>query len=193
MSGGLRLFVGIAVDERVRQRVAEVQEQLTKSLAPIRWVAKENLHLTLKFLGPVQETRVAPITDTLAKALSNQECVCLSVNGLGVFPSMRRARILWAGLLGQGLERLAQCVEEQLEPLGFERENRPFQPHLTLGRWRVPAKDQAAIRAALGQHEHHDFGDFSVDHVNLFQSTLYTTGAVYSVLDSFLLAGGRQF
>lgn len=193
MRGGFRLFVGIAVDDRVRERVVEVQEQLTESLAPIRWVAKQNLHLTLKFLGPVEEAKVASITDALGKALSNQERVCLSVNGLGVFPNMRRARILWAGLLGHGLGPLAERVEEQLEPLGFEREKRPFQPHLTLGRWPVPAKDPSGIRATLGQHENHGFGDFSVDHVNLFRSMLYTTGPVYSIVENFHLAGERQF
>jgi 2'-5' RNA ligase len=192
-SGRLRLFVGITIDDQVRQKIAAAQERLKERLGPIRWVSTENLHLTLKFLGAVEEVQVAQLTDSLASALSGHERIHLSVTGLGVFPTVRRARILWAGLEGQGLEPLAESIEKGLELIGFARESRPFQPHLTIGRWRVPAKDPLHIVAALECWKDHCFGDFSVDDVNLFQSVLRSTGAVYSVLQSFHLTGDSPF
>jgi len=120
------------------QKISEVQSQLQESLTGIRWVVQENLHFTLKFLGSVEDNKIAPIMQALGQALQPVQCFSLGGKGIGVFPNIRRARVLWIGLQGQGLHRLAEEVETALEPLGFAREKRDFAPHLTIGRWRNP-------------------------------------------------------
>jgi len=159
----------------------------------LRWVPTENLHVTLKFLGPVAETKITSVTDALAKSLSGQATLSVAVKGLGVFPNLEGARILWAGLSSGTLRPLVERIENGLEPLGFEKEQRPFRAHLTLGRWRFPEQDPSCIRLALEGRNNDHFGEFTVNDVNLLQSTLHPKGAVYSVLKSFQLERSRAF
>lgn len=190
MSDNRRLFVAIEVDDRIRQQVAELSGRLTASCGAIRWVAKENLHLTLKFLGPVEAAKVPLVTAALAATLATQERFSIGVKGLGVFPNPERSRVLWAGLHGAAIRPLVKLVEDGLEPLGFDRAERSFRPHLTLGRWRIPVKDPARVRSMLAGRDNDDFGEFVVNQVRLLHSTLYPTGPVYSVIESFPLTSG---
>ncbi len=161
-------------------KISEVQSQLQESLTGIRWVAQENLHFTLKFLGSVEDKIVAPIMQALEEALRPVQGFLLGGKGIGAFPNIRRARVLWIGLQGQGLHRIAEEVETALEPLGFPRERRDFAPHLTLGRWRNPGLQPQKLREQIERWQDYDFGQSEVDEVVLFQSVLKPTGAVYS-------------
>ncbi len=171
------------------QKISEVQSQLTQSLTGIRWVVQENLHFTLKFLGSVEDTKIAPIMQALEEALRPVRCFLLGGKGIEVFPNLRRARVLWIGLQGQGLHRLAEEVETVLEPLGFPREIRDFAPHLTLGRWRNPGLQQQKLREQIERWQDYDFGQSQVDEVVLFQSVLKPTGAVYTPVGVIRLKG----
>ena len=164
------------------QKISEVQTQLQESLTGIRWIAQENLHFTLKFLGSVEDKKVAPIMQALEKALRPVQCFLLVGKGIGVFPNKRRPRVLWIGLQGQGLHRIAEEVETALEPLGFPRESRDFAPHLTLGRWRNPGLQPQMLREQMERWQDYEFGQSKVDEVVLFQSVLNPTEAVYSPL-----------
>ena len=184
----IRAFVAIKIDPDVAQKICQVQSKLDTSLKGIRWVKPENLHLTLKFLGPVSDDKVASIADSLERALYATTRFSVSCGGLGVFPDIRRAKVLWVGLEGKPIANLAATVEDALEPLGFAREKREFKPHLTIGRWRNSAGRPDLLRRALEQGQRQNFGTSNMHEVILFQSVLKPSGAVYTPLKVFPFA-----
>lgn len=171
------------------QEISEVQFQLKRSLTGIRWVGLENLHFTLKFLGPVQEEKVVPIMNALEQALSAIPRFSIIGRGIGVFPDIRKARVLWAGLEGKPLGPLAVEVEMALEPIGFAREKRAFRPHLTIGRWRNFDGQSKRLKQEIERWKDCDFGESRVEEVIFFQSVLKPQGAVYSPLKVITLGG----
>ncbi|MEE9186128.1 MAG: RNA 2',3'-cyclic phosphodiesterase, partial [Candidatus Binatia bacterium] len=178
----IRAFVGVRIDPKMAQKISEVQSQLKQSLTGVRWVAQENLHFTLKFLGAVEEEKIAPIIDTVERAVRPLEPFSLTAGGIGVFPDIRRPRVLWVGLEAQGLKVLAQKMETTLEPLGFAPEGRAFKPHLTIGRWRNTAAKAQRLEEVIDRWKDQDFGQSTVAEVVLFQSILKPNGVVYSPL-----------
>jgi 2'-5' RNA ligase len=167
-----------------------LQEKLKRFGMPVRWVRPGSIHLTLKFLGDIDQNTVGPISRALSAAVAGWRPLTLGVGGVGVFPGIKRPRVIWAGLREDtpGLLRLQASVEAGLETVGFAREQRPFKAHLTLGRVKgriAPAQLLEAVEAFS------DFrtGQFEVDGVTLFKSDLKPTGAVYTRLAHFDLGG----
>ena len=150
-------------------------------------MAAANLHVTLKFLGPIEETRVPAIADALGAAASRRAPFDLAVRGLGAFPDVSRPRVVWAGLEeARALGVLAGEVDGALAALGLPRESRPFSAHVTLGRVREPRRNPA-LAAALARPA--DFGRLAVTRVSLMRSDLGPGGARYTELAGVLLAG----
>ncbi len=164
------------------QKIAEVQSHLKQSLSGIRWVEKETLHFTLKFLGSVEEEKAGPIVQTLERALHHVRTFSMQGLGLGVFPNLKKARVLWIGLQGEELPGLARQVERSLEPIGFAPQMRTFEPHLTIGRWRHSATTAEQIKQEMDRWADFEFGQSRVEEVVLFQSVLQPSGPVYSTL-----------
>jgi 2'-5' RNA ligase len=185
----IRAFVGIRIDPEVTRQIYEAQARLEQPLKGIRWVKDQSLHLTLKFLGEIPEERVAAVGDALERAARSRERFVFGCRGLGVFPDIRRPRVLWAGLEGKWLVPLAAAVEERLEAAGFARERREFKPHLTIGRWREFDGRAELLRQQLEHWTDHDFGVSPVNEVIFFQSVLKPDGAVYTPLKVFSLGG----
>jgi 2'-5' RNA ligase len=156
----------------------------------VAWVAADNFHVTLKFLGEVAAASLPQIEATLGAAAAPAAPFTLGVRGLGAFPSPARARVIWAGAAeGAGAAiRLAARVEEALEPLGFVRETRPFVPHVTLGRAREPRR-RPALAAALAAGATREFGRVAVARVSLMRSALSPRGSRYTELRAFELGG----
>jgi 2'-5' RNA ligase len=155
----------------------------------VAWVARDNVHLTLKFLGAVELERVDAIAGALAGAAAGCHGFDLTVRGLGAFPTPRRPRVLWAGV-DQGAAQvaaLARRVDEALVALGFAPEPRAFTAHATLGRLRVPQAEARLIEAlARGG----TFGRQRVDRLVLMRSRLSPHGARYTELAEAPLAAG---
>jgi RNA 2',3'-cyclic 3'-phosphodiesterase len=146
----------------------------------LRWATRDQWHVTLQFLGPV--SRLAPVVDGLAAAVAGRPAFPFRLGGAGAFPKPGRARVLWIGAAagGEELVGLAAAVSGALGPLGYEAEQRPFHPHLTVARLRVP-DDVGAVLAALGGEA---VGEaFTVGEVLLYQSRLSPQGSAYSVLE----------
>ena len=184
----IRAFVAIKIDPDAARRIGEIQSNLNTAFTGIRWVKPENLHLTLKFLGPVGDDKITPIADALERALHFLPRFSVACRGLGVFPDIRKAKALWVGLEGKPFAHLAATVEDALEPMGFAREKREFKPHLTIGRWRDSAGRSEALRRELERRQRQDFGTSKMDEVILFQSVLKPDGAVYTPLKIYSLA-----
>ena len=186
----MRAFVGVPVGAAVAARIGAVRNEVGGEA--VRWVPAENLHLTLKFLGNVEEAQVASICSALREALADTAGFCVTARGLGVFPASRRPRVLWIGLAAPELGQVAGWVERALEPLGVERAATRFQPHVTIGRWRRPESQGVALREELARWRDREFGVVRVDEVTLFQSVLRPAGAVYSALEVFPLDAGHR-
>jgi len=185
----VRAFVAIKIDPDVARSIGEAQSNLNTAFTGIRWVKPENLHLTLKFLGSVGDDKVTQIADALERALHPTPRFTVACRGLGVFPDIRKAKVLWVGLEGKPLAHLAATVEDALAPMGFAREKRAFKPHLTIGRWRDSAGRSDLLRRELERSQRQDFGSSQVNEVIFFQSVLKPGGAVYTPLKVFPLRG----
>jgi 2'-5' RNA ligase len=153
-------------------------------------VAEANLHVTLKFLGQIEETRVGAITEALVAVATRTPAFALDVRGLGAFPTPSRPRVLWAGLEPAApLTALAGAVDAALAALGFVRESRAFAAHVTLGRVRESRRNPA-LAAALARPA--DCGGLPVARVSLMRSELHPRGARYTELTSVVLAGAGR-
>ncbi len=184
----LRAFVGVPLGAAVVRAWTTVRPGFEGGA--VRWVPEQNLHLTLKFLGNIEETRVAAIGPALREALADTEGFVATARGLGVFPDAGGPRVLWIGLTAPALTAVARGVDRALAPFGVEQSETPFRPHVTVGRWRRPAPRDPRLRATLARWRDHEFGQFPVDEVTLFRSTLRSAGAIYSPLEVFPLKPG---
>ena len=183
----IRAFIAVDLDDPVIEKVCHVVEILKPRITEIRWLRKENLHLTLKFLGNIAESQVEPITAALRHPLGLFSPCTISAKGLGVFPDFRRPKILWVGLTGDQLVQLAAEIESALMPLGFTPENRAFTPHLTIGRWREGSRPAKNLRQEIDSLNDFEFGACAVRQIVLFQSVLKPEGASYSELRTIQL------
>lgn len=191
-----RLFIAIVLPDAIVSHLRAVQESLRQQ-APgrtVRWVAPEGIHLTLKFLGDVPVTQAGAVEGALVEAARPHTGFTLSVAGLGCFPNPSRPRVLWAGVEGErrALAVLRDDVERQVAPLGYPTEDRPFSPHLTLGRIRPEANrtDTATVGALLGRVTVDAAPAWRVEHVSLMRSELTPRGAIYSELARVPLPAG---
>ncbi len=185
----IRAFVAANLDPDLKVVLARVQDRLKATRADVGWVRPDNLHLTLKFLGQVEEDRLALIGETIAAAVARCGAIRFVFEGIGAFPRPREARVVWIGL-SHGAEALAELqtrIEIALEPLGFVREARPFTAHLTLGRVRGPAHREQLARSITGAPAE-VLGEMVLDRIELMKSDLSIRGARYSILQSFPLA-----
>lgn len=175
------------MESAVIRKMSDVAAQLKPRMPGLRWIPAENLHFTLKFLGAVDEASIEIIANALDQVLRPFPRFTINAKGLGVFPHLRRARVLWVGLEGSSLQELASRVETTLEPLGFAYETTAFAPHLTIGRWRQYTSSPATLAQELERWKGYEFGQSPVQQVILFQSVLDRHGAVYHPLKVFPL------
>jgi len=184
----LRTFIAIALPEATQAKAEKLLSDLRRVDAAVRWVPARNLHLTLKFLGDVEEARLRDLFLGIQRATEGIEPFQITLEGLGAFPNTRRPRVLWIGLeIPEAMQKLYEHVEEELFRLEFPREQRKFSPHLTIGR----VKAQRGMEALMSVVERMDFGPerVTVDHIAAMKSELRPTGAVYSALKKFALRG----
>lgn len=177
----VRAFLAVEIAPEIRARLVAVKEELAAVRADVRWVRDAGLHATIQFLGPVPAAALAPMRDALADALRDLRPFAVRVSGLGVFPNLRRARVVWVGLHGEGLAELAARVARAVAPFGFAAESRKFQAHITLGRVRSQ-RGWPGLETALKARWTEDFGACEVGELVAFRSDLRPDGAVYTKL-----------
>ena len=184
----IRAFIALKLDPQIVQQISAAVTDLKPRIRGIRWVPPTNFHFTLKFLGDIEENQIEPIMRALELELHPFPRFTINAKGLGVFPDLKRPRVLWVGLHGKELLELAAKVETVLESLGFAREKRAFQPHLTIGRWRQFDRSSSKLGAELERWQGHEFGASPVAEVIFFQSELKRDGAIHYPLKVLALA-----
>jgi 2'-5' RNA ligase len=185
-SESLRLFIAVELDLDEELLNLQKQMQAFDRERAIRWTAIDSIHLTLKFLGETPANRQAAITAAVTEAAKGHKPFGLTLEGAGCFPNTRKPRIVWAGLGGEikALHALRDAVERIVSPLGYPTEDRPFSPHLTLGRARQEA-GMAALAALGAQIEKLNVGKLAawqVEGISLMRSELKPSGAAYTQL-----------
>jgi 2'-5' RNA ligase len=176
----MRLFVALTLPESVRQRLSG----LANGLPGARWVKPENLHLTLRFLGEVDNVTAADVDDALAKIHSPG--FDLSLNGIGHFGEGRKLRALWVGVDASAeLMRLQEKIEQALIRAGLPPEARKFKPHVTLARFK--SHPGARLQAYLAEHNLLRAGPIAVQSFELYSSFTSADGAIYRVEASYPL------
>ncbi len=187
----IRAFVAVELSSDIREKLSALQGQLKKVLPPMNWVHPESIHLTLKFLGWVDSSRVSQLLSALELIGNRQNTFSLEIQRLGVFPSIKRPRILWVGVTGQThiMQQLVLEIEATLESLGFPPEEKPYHPHLTLARIK---RDNALVGAALIENKvleaEQSIGLMTVEKFLLFQSDIDAFGATYTPLGTVQLS-----
>ena len=183
MSETIRTFIALELPPAVIALLQEVQQDLKRLRIRARWVRPGNIHLTLKFLGDINPDDIDKIGTAMAGAAVGCMPVTVSVRGIGVFPGVKRPRVIWVGLGGdiQALLALQSRLEQKLADAEFPKDNRSFKAHLTLGRIKQTVKP-AVIRQMIADYAKLRSEEFIFDQVILFKSDLKPSGAVYSKL-----------
>ncbi len=184
MSRMVRTFVAVEIDEAVRQRASALIERARASIEGIRWVGPQNLHVTLKFLGDVAEEDLPAVGEAVTQAVAGVPGFDFELRALGAFPRIDRPNNVWLGS-GDGaasLADLADRIERALNPLGFPREHRTFEPHVTLGRVARGGRAPAALVRWLRENAAFEAGRSRIREVVVFSSQLTPQGAIYTAL-----------
>lgn len=195
-----RTFIAVRLPDAIRAQLALQIETLKPHLpAAVRWVAPESLHLTLAFLGDLDDARLAAAEEATAVAAREGAAFSLALTHLGTFGPVRSPRVIWAGVTGDiaALGNLQDRLATELELRGFPREDRPFSPHLTLARIKEPLRPDAAsalpdlLRSAPAEH-----GSWQVHELCVMKSDLRTgptrTATRYTCLHAHPLEGSQR-
>jgi len=184
----MRTFIAVELDPKIKSALSELIDRLSPKDADVKWVKKQGMHITLKFLGEVPETKIQDIIYSLRKACDSLDSFQLCFRGTGFFPPKNKLpRVLWAGIeQSPHLAILHERIEVELGKLGFLREKRSFHPHLTLGRVKS-SKNINALLEELEKHRETNFGRMKAEKVALIKSTLKPAGAEYDILSEIQL------
>ena len=184
----LRAFIAVELPLEIRQNVQHATSNLRRDTGSlIRWVAMENMHLTLKFLGDIPSANVEVVTQMIHAQADSFNCFDIHLTGIGSFPSPKRPRVIYIGIHAPAaLEAFQRQLESAARRLGYTAEERAFAPHLTIGRVRqhVRADEQQRLRRALEESTIDSLGTARVNSVHLYKSDLKPNGPIYTKLYS---------
>lgn len=177
----MRLFIAIELPEDIKLQITKVQDMLKGTGLDAGWTRPEGIHLTLQFLGEVDEAGIPDIMAGLSDACKDSKTLQLEISGPGAFPNPKKPRVVWLGISGDTVQLVAlqASIEAAMKRLGFVPEDRKFRPHLTLARIKVP-RPQDNWQQALESVKNVTFPVFSAASISLMKSELKPSGAVYT-------------
>lgn len=193
----IRAFIAINISTEIEQRLKIISQDLQQSLrgTPVRWVLVENIHLTLKFLGDVSVSNLDLLKKMLDSETMGHPPFEFSVGDLGAFPSIRRPRVIWVDVQAPpDIPALQRGIDNETARLGYAQEERPFSPHLTLGRIsrNATSDDLRKISEVLSSFKVGYVGTAKVSAVYLYRSDLHPSGAIYTAIHSAPLGSRRE-
>ena len=185
----MRTFIAVPLPPECQAMLSTLQDNLRSSKADVRWTSIPSIHLTLKFLGELDQAIVPRMAEELRAAVASEHRFPLRVGGLGGFPNLRSPRVIWCAVQdsNDNLLSLQRTVDAACVRLGQLPEERDFKPHLTLGR--VTGKTNLHGLLECIKISPVLESAFTVDHFNIYKSVLQPRGAVYSVLEKIELVG----
>jgi len=188
----MRCFIAIDIDDNIRAALSDLQQQLSRNAdmkTAVKWVRPEMIHMTVKFLGEVEDKKIPEVCDIVKKAAAKHKQFELDIKSVGHFGG-RIARVLWVGSrdLSNTLIELQKDIEKQLASAGWPEEKREFSGHLTLCRVK-DSKAGAKLARISREYKDYTLGTMSVDSVSVYQSQLTPAGPVYTVSGNYKLQG----
>ncbi len=189
----MRLFIAIDLDDSARAAVAAEQKRIAAALgdsrSAVKWVKPDHMHMTLVFLGEIEETGVSPIIEAMKRVVDTPPFEMVLEN-VGVFPPHGAPRVVWNGVTGGARQAtdLQSAIAHRVAALGIDLESRPFRPHLTLGRWRTSRS--ADRRTVVASARPGVIARVRVDHATLYHSRPSSAGPSYTPLARATLTGG---
>jgi RNA 2',3'-cyclic 3'-phosphodiesterase len=196
----IRAFIAIEIPAGVRQQLDAVEKQIQTRAGEVarravRWVPVANMHLTLKFLGEVSTGNVHALARMLEAEANRYHPFEMIIGGLGAFPNMRRPQVIWVGTnVPPELSALQKAIEAETRQLGYPTEERPYSPHLTLGRITQSGRPEEIVQVAkaLGEMQIGELARVQVERIHLFHSDLRPTGTIYTSLYDFPLRAAAR-
>ncbi len=184
----VRAFIACDIPDLFLEKISSVQDRLKGLDADVTWTKTGGIHITLKFLGDIEEGYIDKVAAVIEEASKGQTPFEISIKGSGAFPNLKNPRVVWIGVedVAKVLSKLRQGLDDRLKALGFEPEEREFRPHLTLGRVKGP-RGKERLSAVISELREIELGSFAVDRVILYKSELKPTGAVYTKLREVIL------
>jgi RNA 2',3'-cyclic 3'-phosphodiesterase len=179
-----RTFIGIDIAEETRDDAVALQKSLAKTGAEVNWVTPESMHVTLLFLGDVDDRELHAVCRAAQQVAAREPSFTLRVSGVGAFPNARRPKVVWGGIAegAESLQRLYDELETRMLDLGcYRKEERGYTPHLTLGRVKAE-RDGLALAPELAKLADWEGGRTTVEEVLVFRSDLEPDGPVYTVI-----------
>jgi len=187
----VRTFIAFDIGDETRLALKAAQKAMGR-LAGVRWVDTKDIHLTLKFIGEIEDSKIPAVFEVMRAAVAGVEPIDFDVSGLGWFPPGRRPRVIWAGVeTAREMAEVARRVEDGMAALGVPPEGRAFKPHLTIGRTRG-ALDAGELEEALSKVVRRDFGQEVAGELVLYMSRLLPTGAEYTRMGAVKLPGKQK-
>ena len=183
----MRTFIAIELPKEVRDALDKLEQQLKSAQADVKWLAPENIHLTLKFLGEIDDKKSDSIIKIVNEVAANQKSFQARISSIGAFPKINSPRVIWAGI-DKGDEetrKIALELENLIAKLGIPKEDRPFSSHITIGRTRSAINRERLVQelSKLNGQLTQENLEFSVKKVTLYKSTLTPQGPIYEILN----------
>ncbi len=182
-----RLFIAIKIDisKELKNFIISLKKELSSE--KIKWVDFKNFHITLKFLGDTEENLIPNINEALQKAAKSNTKFTLQLKGIGVFKTIANPRVLWIGIgKNEKMINLFNCIEDNLEILGFQKEKREFNPHLTISRIKF-LKDKKVLLNHILKNSNKEWDKIEIEKFTLYQSILKKQGPTYLEIKNFNL------
>jgi 2'-5' RNA ligase len=182
----MRAFIAIELPQEIKDSLSKIQEQLKKAGGDVKWVLPKNIHLTLKFLGEIDNTKLNKINEIIEDVIKGKNSFQVRISSIGAFPKINFPRVIWIGIDKGDNETktIANELEERIARVGIPREERPFSSHITIGRTKSTLNRERLVQNL--QNLASNFGEenlvFTVKNITLFKSTLTPKGPIYEIL-----------
>lgn len=182
----MRIFIAIDPGNEIKEKIQEIKTKIDVLGSGVKWVEKENLHITLKFLGEINETMLNNVKSCIENIKNECGSFDIKLCSIGVFPNVKDARVIWVDIKEgqQELKLLSEKIDAKLNKIGFSRENRPFSPHLTIGRVKGYINPES-LKTIINDFKDYQIGKFTVKSICIMRSILKPTGPVYSLVSEF--------
>ncbi len=174
----MRAFIAIELDTETKKKIVNASKRVRTRLREVKWVERENLHITLKFLGEINDQQVKKVKKIIEEVASGEKDFLIKGGFIGGFPSLNRARIVFFGIEKgkSNVIRIFDTLEQKLSENGFSRDKKPYHPHITIGRAKKRFYDLKDFRDVKVEFEYH------VKSIVLYKSTLRPEGPLYEVV-----------